>query len=694
MPRIMQKDFDSIVEFIKNELERRERSDFRRKHERVWKEVERQIQMEPPSTKHLSGKKDEDWHAAIQLGELADASEILAADVMRLAFPTDRTWFSPHVDMGQTVDPIEQRASDDVLRNLMAQQHFDFGLRDRVKLSVKEALHHGGFVAEVEWHKMAKFHDGSRVEELGAPAWIPYSMWDSFPDPSPQVVGTDLFYRGSMILKRSITQASFRKDPKFINKDKVLRELSEGDDVKLVIYYGNLFLPRKKKKGLFLPNRKTMISGEHIVFSGINEAPYSPIIYTGYEKDDPRDPYYTSPIVKRSPMHILATHMANKFADGIDLRTYPPIAYNNLDQRFASEGGPDIAPNAKFPTVGNADIKEITVGDPSWAREGMIMFVQSVREGTGVDSVRKGVGTNTEQTATEVVKSDQKSEIRVVDFVGTLERQGLNTFLYMQNDLNRKNLASYPFYNNEMHTPDFMRLSKSDLSRPVRFDVTGSRQLLGEEQRTARFINTMGLLAQNPMTQQQIDWPEVARQMVEDTGQKDPERFLLQGELVDPQVEQLQQQLAATQQEAQQVIGETQQKLQQETTKKLELQVEVQQGQARIAARDDEIRLLKAEKRSLDQISREKEAVEQEKREAEDLIRDAREEMKDKLSEQKDLFRENTEQKTEKGPTSQVINLNTAASKRISLQKDSAGNLTGAAVEVVDGQDSPEATEG
>jgi hypothetical protein len=137
-------------------------------------------------------------------------------------------------------------------------------------LSVKETLHHGGFVAEVEWQTMAKFHDGSKVETLGAPVWIPNSMWNCYPDSSPQVVGTDLFYRGSMIIKRNISQEAFKKGD-FLNKEKVLKELSEGDDVELTVYYGNLFLPRKKKNGLFLPNRKTMISNDVVVFSSVNE---------------------------------------------------------------------------------------------------------------------------------------------------------------------------------------------------------------------------------------------------------------------------------------------------------------------------------------------------------------------------------------------------------------------------------------
>jgi DNA mismatch repair ATPase MutS len=232
-------------------------------------------------------------------------------------------------------------------------------------------------------------------------------------------------------------------------------------------------------------------------------------------------------------------------------------------------------------------------------------------------------------------------------------------------------------------------VSKADIPKAVRFEVTGSRQLLGEEQRTARFINTSGLLAQNPMTAQRVDWDEVSRQMWEDTGVKDPDRFLIQGEVVDPQVEQLSQQLQAVQQEAGEQIQKLEGSLQQETTKKLELQVEVQQNQAIVSARDQEIRLLKAEKRSLDEIAREKDAVEQEKADTENLIRDAQDEIRDKMSQQTELFTPERQEPVETAPTSQVINLNTAANKRITLTRDGSGNLTGADVE-----SSSEATEG
>jgi hypothetical protein len=83
----------------------------------------------------------------------------------------------------------------------MSQQHADFGLKDRVELSIKEALHHGGFVAEIDWDTQEFVHEAVKVKSKSAPVWKPHSMWNCYPDPSPSVIGTNLFYDGSMFIE-------------------------------------------------------------------------------------------------------------------------------------------------------------------------------------------------------------------------------------------------------------------------------------------------------------------------------------------------------------------------------------------------------------------------------------------------------------------------------------------------------------
>jgi len=602
--RVSTKDVNLVVQFIVQEREDRIRNKFRKSHEVIWAEVDRQIRMEKPK----ATKKEEkgSWQSTVQLGTLADASELTTADVMRLTFPNDRNWHQPHVDITEKdlanfeLDPDNkeqrvkvQRVTDGLMRSFMGQQHADFGLRERVKLSVKEALHHGGFAAEVRWTVMPKFAGGSSIATLEAPAWIPYSMWNTFPDPSQSVIGTDLFYRGSMILRSYIPMWKARKMPGWLNTDKIKTKLNkvksgsveeQTEDVELTVWFGDISIPRTDGEPIFLPNRKIILANDILVFTEVNDTAYSPIIYTGWERDDIRDPYYTSPIVKRSPTHKLATFFANKSADAVALKTEPPVVYDNMDPQFNRDGGPPIYPGAKIPGKGTANFKIIETGDPSWALNAWQMFSRDVERGTALDAPRSGVAAGTEQTATEIVKASQRNEVRTVDFVGILERQALRPFLYMQHDLNKLHLKIYPYQNSEIHTPDFLRMSREDLPKEVHFEIVGSRQLLGEEQRTARFFNAVKATQELPFVSEQADWEEISRQIWVDSGQKDPDRFLKvndEEDRVQRAVQQLQEELLPQIQELQKEV--------------MESQLDKQKFSAVVAGKDVEIKDLRGE---------------------------------------------------------------------------------------------------
>jgi len=87
--KISQKDWDVVAGKIRDELKSRQNQKFRKTHELIWKEVDRQLAMEPMKRFAKDGKKiDPEWRSVLELGELAKASEIIAADVMRLTFPT------------------------------------------------------------------------------------------------------------------------------------------------------------------------------------------------------------------------------------------------------------------------------------------------------------------------------------------------------------------------------------------------------------------------------------------------------------------------------------------------------------------------------------------------------------------------------------------------------------------------------
>lgn len=543
--RIKKADWDKVEGYIKKVYKERKDADFRAKHEGVWKEVDRQIAMETMQRVDEAGKpRKPDWHNVLELGELSKASEVITSDVMRITFPNDRAWYQPHVKVdwptnpqnGQAKsDPTKQKIIDGVLRSMMSQQHSDFGLKARVRLSMKEALHHGSFVAEARFTREMMVKDGGKVKIVGAPVWQPYSMWNAYPDPSPSVIGTNMFYTGSMILIEFMPLWKFKQMAKGdgwmtdrlskIEAEEHTNKNVKNKDVELLKFIGDISIERGDGD-IFLPNSCVYLANQHIVYYAPNELPFSPVIYSGYERQDIRDPYYTSPIIKQSPMQKFTSIMANRFADATDLKVEPPIEYDGNDPDYVANDGPTIAPGAKTATksMGNG-MKILDIGDPKFALEAMQFGLQHMQQGTGVSALRSGMTNSDRQTATEVTKVAQGAEVRTIEFIAQVE-PCLRTFLYMQHELNRMHMDEYEFYNDEMHTPDYMTITREQIDKNAQFEIVGSRGVLGEEQRTQRTTAVTAFASQNPLFAPLLKPLEILISMYRDAGEKNPEGFV------------------------------------------------------------------------------------------------------------------------------------------------------------------------
>lgn len=567
--RILERDFDTVESFIKEELSSREKNPFRKKHEERWKEVDRQVAMDPmkkvsPDGREIKGS----WESALELGELSKASEIITADVMRIVFANEN-WMEPHVQIEGQMDPRTgryvapegmQEKEDGLIRALFVQQHKDFGLKNRVKLSVKEALHHGSFVAEARWDQQMMIQD-ARVKTVGAPVWQPYSMWNAYPDPSPSVIGTNMFYTGNMILveymplhklKRMKGEGWLPNRIKLVKKEEHKDKDNETQDVKLVKYYGDVCIERGDGD-IYLPNMKVILANGKLVFAKANELPYLPIIFSGYERQDVRDPYYTSPIIKQSPTQKFTTVMANEFIDAVKVRTKPPLEYDGNDPDYVANGGPDLTPGSKNPTKSmGKGFKALEIGDPNASLMGMQFGIRQLQEGLGVSSLRQGSDTSDRQTATEAKIMEQGSEVRTIDFIGELESQGLRPWLYMQHGLNRLHLRDYLAYSNELNTPDVVRFTNKDIDKDVHFDVVGAKGILGEQQRQQQTSNVTIFASGNPLFAPLLKPERILIDMYRDAGKKNPEEWVRtqQEGQIPPQVQAIIQELQKRLQEA------------------------------------------------------------------------------------------------------------------------------------------------
>jgi hypothetical protein len=673
---------EKVAGYIKDEKNRRRDNKYRKSHEKRWAQVDRMVAMDPEPTQTGRNDPAEGWESNIELGSLADASEIITADVMRIIFPSDREFFRPHVKIDAQLDPetgvpfvkpSQQKLVDGIYKSLMSQQHKDFGLRHRIKLSIKEALHHGSFVAVVRWETQKQI-TGGRVRSIGAPVWVPYSMWNCFPDDSPSVIGTNISYDGTMIIEEEIPLKTALQQ-KWMNLDKVKKDASKDkkDHITITHWYGDLFIKRQRDDGILVQNQHVITNNDNFLFAQENDGPYPPIVFSGYERDNVLDPYYTSPLIKRSPSQKLATHCANKFVEALDLRTKPPIGYDANEPAFRESGGPIIAPGEVYPLRAGGQIKAIEVADPSWALQGAQIFKAEVEEGTGVDVHRKGTSASVEQTAFEVDKVDQRSEVRTVDFVSTLESQGMKPFLYMQHEFNKRLLRPYGFFNTQLDTPDFMTLDKSDIQKygaDVHFEVVGSKGVLGEERRRRGAMEVTVSFAASPLFAPLLNVEEIMLDAYRDVGVKDPERYIGAENGEDPALAQLRQQ-------AEEAIAMLQEENQALKIKVQEIPIMKAKAQAKEAAKEAQSTAFRSENKMLEEQiqlqakadSREKQLFAAEKRllvlrdQIGDLVLKARlegtsvneNEFKEKESEFKELTKMLAEDRSEREQTKNKV---------------------------------------
>lgn len=617
--KILSRDWDKVEKFINEQYDARKTAKFRTDHETIWKEVDRQVSMKPLTKLSSDGKPLKTWHNALEMGELAKASEIIASDVMRIMFPQDRYWFQPHVELegrmdeqtGKTAIPEgRQKIADGLLRSLMAQQHKDFGFKARFRLSVKEALHHGSFVSEVRFNKEIMVRDGDGIREIGAPVWVPYSMWNAYPDPSPSIVGTNLFYTGNMILVEYMPRHRLKQSAKGegwmrdrlakIPKDKHQDKDNETDDVRLIKWKGDINIERNDGDDIYLPNSEVILANGKMVYYGTAELPYPNVIFAGYERQDVRDPYYTSPIIKLSPSHKALTIVTNKFLDWVALQTEPPIEYDGNDPDYVMNGGPTIAPGAKTPTksIGQG-MKQLQIGEGKTALDAIAMLYQQHREGLGISSQRAGVQGSDRQTATEVNAAAQGAEVRTMEFISQLEPQALLPFLYMQHEINRMQMAEYTFYNDEMHTPDFIRATKNDIQANAHFEIVGSRGVLGEERRATKTAQVTTFFAGSPLFAPKLNTTDIMLEMYRDAGKKNPEEWVKEPtKQADPQammeIQKRDQALAETQKQLAEAQGQLQQAKSGIMVKMQQIELDKQKAQADITMRQAELAMDRA----------------------------------------------------------------------------------------------------
>jgi len=517
-------DWKAIAEFIKDEKERRKEA--RHHKEQQWAEVDRQLRMEPKPRVIVSGDKN-DWFPNIELPLQFDTLEVTAADVKRLAFPRGTEWYDVNAELSDEYierfekrretkpligsQPIpaklDQETANTLVKTAIDHYHRLFDFRANVISFAIEAIKYGSAVVrvrEVNHPDLSNDYRGVKGDVRG-PAMIPCSIKNTYLDDSPHSVMHEGISSAPSTIRTSfqhlekLTKAARMGGSKrgwMIGQIKELEPLGDQDakkgHVELLEWEGDLIVPRKRGESIFLPNvLVTVAVGNNAprpVRFRENPVPFHSYAIGHYMRENLQDVYGTSPLIKGLGLQEAASLVFNSLMAAGALNAEPPVAYDVQDTQFAGDSGPDIHPNALWPSDAPDKIIPQKIGNIDALLNVYIALLKQYEDLTGNTEARRGDRARSHTSATGADIEAAQGIVRVQDFVNDLELGPLTSILYME----------YAIIKDVMKRPQpvsvgsggiegWINLAAADLPDRSIFLVQGSSGQLNERQRIADF---------------------------------------------------------------------------------------------------------------------------------------------------------------------------------------------------------------
>ena len=422
-------DRDTLAEFIVDE-HRRRKSESRRDHlAKVWKEIDRQLRMEPDTAykSQIDGpsRDGNGWMPEIELPLQAQTLEVLTADARELMFPDQRNWFSAHavvsdeylqglasLPVAGEVNPgiADQSDANMIVEGAVQYWHSQYDLRHNVDCVNAEAFKYGTFVGRGRMVKKTVFRDtaqGTVREDASVPVLAPTCLKTTYLDSTPQrasvngfMVGPATIFETWRYLKDVQMEANKgSKDPDSPTGGwmaSAVKGLEEDDNgmVQLLEWEGDVVVPRKSTRDMFVPNViATVAVGKNsnkLIRLRLNADKYSCVLSQPYHVEDYDSPYGTSPLIKGYPIQMAASESLQRLMQWAILNTEPPLQYDTQDPQFAA-GPPEVAPRAKWGSV--SPVTTAQIGDGGALQSVYVGLVNQYYDVTGVNAPRLGART-------------------------------------------------------------------------------------------------------------------------------------------------------------------------------------------------------------------------------------------------------------------------------------------------------------
>lgn len=581
------RDWMSIAEQVIDEWgdRKRRRSD----REKCWKDIDRQIAMEPETgfkyiikngTRVLDAKKA--WMSEVELPLQAQALEVLTADARRMQFPDNGSWFRAHAavtdeylakidyqsivagDEAEVPSKINQDNADklvegfllDIFRKPVNDEDY-FTRQDKINA---ESFKYGVGVGRARMYQRdlyVRLKNGVRRELRRIPVQMPMSIKNLYlDDRKPSTHTTQLFEPAHIavdyIKRENLLIAANRgsDDPDNENggwMPKNVKDLVADDRgyVTLLEMEGDFIVPRKTTRSMVIPGAIVTVAlggkdtggnaSRGVVRFRWRKTPASSYLLYPYHYEGADDIYPASPLMKGRPVQMMCTDALNRLNDAAMLKNTPPVGYDRMDQLFAQEGGPAIYPGALWRTNEPSAIKAFTElgGDPAALSAVLIRGIQLYAELTGVLPARLGAQTTSHTTAFAKDAELQRGAVRTVDYVRQVGQGPTTRWLAMAYEMGR---AAIERDKTAMFWIDsyggYVEVTRDQLPELATFEWFGSGGPTEEQQKKQQRIQAVGLALQIDQMaiatgrQPALKLPELQTQVLREGGWTDVDPFL------------------------------------------------------------------------------------------------------------------------------------------------------------------------
>lgn len=556
------KNFPVIASYISDEFTTRKNA--RTGLEEQWREIDRQLAMEPTLVHKMSGNKPDTrkaWMPEIELPLQSQTLEVLTADARRMQKPSTGPWFGANAEVTDEylekhdleaiisgdLNDVPSLVDQDTVNKLVigAVSHWErqYDFWGNIDLINAEAFKYGTGVGRgrvVTKRVFLNTAKGVVKQNQKIPVLFPISIKNTYLDNSSHFLMNEGQMIGPLTLffkKQKVED--LKKASRFGGKAQGWLPITriEGDkkgEVELIEMEGDLIIPKPGKGVISIPNAIITVARgvysnkavQKVVRFRLRDKPYSSFIEFPYHRESLSDHYSTSPLLKGRPLQIAAVEALTRALIAAQLNALPPLSYDADDMNFAQNGGPNIYPGALWGSTSDIVVHEI--GSP---QELMVMYgslLQQYSDVTGINAPRLGAQTVSHTTAFAKDAELQRGVSRTVDYVASTNDGPLTQWLYNCYDLGRDVMNKTVLYIDDYG--GFVEIGKSHLPKRVMFEAFGAGAIAEEQAvQNAKLVSLQTILSMDQIRAQyeqmgiqpSINFEVVTREILKGGGWKD-----------------------------------------------------------------------------------------------------------------------------------------------------------------------------